>query len=60
MHTQGMGVDEDEHLNLYPLGSLNMSEWAFKGGFCIYALSTQISRAGQYSENDIMYPYISA
>ena len=33
MHTQGMGVDEDEHLNLYPLGSLNISAWAFKGGF---------------------------
>ena len=38
-------MDIDDESDLAPI---NISAWAFKGGFCAYAISTQISCADLY------------
>ena len=40
---------DDTGLSLRLLTPLDISPWSFKGGFCTYAISTQISRAGTYN-----------
>ena len=40
--TYSKDVDVDTHKHLRPLAPLSTSTWAFKGGFCAYAISTKI------------------
>ena len=47
-HIQSMGMDEDSGQDFRSLSPLEMSEWALKRGFCAYAISIKVSRAGSF------------